>query len=113
MVLLIKAGKDAGLKVHWYTYYAGSPGGVTAIGEAGVGLVKHVTEWHKNVTTELDPDVAAFQKRFPGKENEYAYWRAKTMWEMFVAAAKKAQSNDPAKVVRAMEGMTMKTALGE
>ena len=36
MVLLIKAGKDAGLKVNWETYYGGSPGAVTAIGEAGV-----------------------------------------------------------------------------
>ena len=34
MVLLIKAGKDAGLKVGWETYYGGSPGTVTAIGEA-------------------------------------------------------------------------------
>jgi branched-chain amino acid transport system substrate-binding protein len=25
MVLLIKAGKDAGLKVEWETYYGGSP----------------------------------------------------------------------------------------
>ncbi len=25
MLLLIKAGKDAGLKVNWYTYYAGEP----------------------------------------------------------------------------------------
>src|SRR5437899_12268583 len=32
MVLLIKAGKDAGLKVKWETYYGGSPGAVTAIG---------------------------------------------------------------------------------
>jgi branched-chain amino acid transport system substrate-binding protein len=29
MVLLIKAGKDAGLKVAWETYYGGSPGTVT------------------------------------------------------------------------------------
>src|SRR5438045_5170179 len=36
MLLLIKAGKDAGLKVTWYTFYGGSPGTVTAIGEAGV-----------------------------------------------------------------------------
>ena len=46
MVLLIKAGKDAGLKVDWYTYYGGSPGAVTAIGEAGVDTLKQVSEWH-------------------------------------------------------------------
>lgn len=113
MVLLIKAGKDAGLKVEWDTYYGGSPGAVTAIGEAGVDTLKQVSEWHRNATPELDASVAAFAKRFPGKENEYAYWRAKTMWELFAAAAKKAQSNDPVKVARALEGMKLATPLGE
>jgi len=113
MVLLIKAGKDAGLKVGWQTYYGGSPGTVTAIGEAGVDTLKQVSEWHKNATPELDSSVAAFAKKYPGKENEYTYWRAKTMWEMFAAAAKKAQSNDTVKVARALEGMKMSTPLGE
>jgi branched-chain amino acid transport system substrate-binding protein len=113
MVLLIKAGKDAGLKVAWETYYGGSPGTVTAIGEAGVDTLKQVSEWHRNATPELDASVAAFAKRYPGKENEYAYWRAKTMWEMFAAAAKKAGSNDPVKIAKALEGMKMSTSLGE
>jgi len=113
MVLLIKAGKDAGLKVNWETYYGGSPGTVSAVREAGVDTLKQVSEWHRNAAPELDGSVAAFSKRFPGKENEYAYWRAKTMWEMFAAAAKKAQSNDPVKVARALEGLKMPTSLGE
>ncbi len=113
MVLLIKAGKDAGLKVNWETYYGGSPGAVTAIGEAGVDTLKQVSEWHKNAAPDLDATVAAFDKRYPGKENEYAYWRAKTMWEMFAAAAKKAGSNDPVKVAKTLEGMKMPTSLGE
>ncbi len=113
MVLLIKAGKDAGLKVAWDTYYGGSPGTVTAIGEAGVDTLKQVSEWHRNAMPELDASVAAFTKRYPGKENEYAYWRAKTMWEMFAVAAKKAQSNDPSKIAKALEGMKMSTSLGE
>ena len=113
MVLLIKAGKDAGLKVEWETYYGGSPGAVTAIGEAGVDTLKQVSEWHRNAAPELDATVAAFTKKYPGKENEYTYWRAKTMWEMFAAAAKKAGSNDPVKVARALEGMKMQTSLGD
>ena len=113
MVLLVKAGKDAGLKVDWETFYGGSPGTVTAIGEAGVDTLKQVTEWHKNASPDLDATVAAFAKRYPGKENEFAYYRAKTMWEMFAAAAKKAGSNDPVKVARALEGMKMQTPLGE
>ena len=113
MVLLIKAGKDAGLKVGWQTYYGGSPGTVTAIGEAGVDTLRQVSEWHRNALPELDASVAAFAKRYPGKENEYAYWRARTMWEMFAAATKKAQSNDPVKVAKALEGMKLATSLGE
>jgi branched-chain amino acid transport system substrate-binding protein len=93
--------------------YAGSPGTVTAIGEAGVGTLKQVTEWHKNATPELDATVAAYMKRYPGKENEYAYWRIKTMWQMFANAAKKSGSNDPIKIARALEGMKMDTSLGE
>ena len=86
---------------------------MTAIGEAGVDTLKQVTEWHKNATPELDSTVAAFAKRYPGKENEFSYYRAKTMWDMFAAAAKKAGSNDPVKVAKALEGMKMQTLLGD
>jgi branched-chain amino acid transport system substrate-binding protein len=113
MVLLIKAGKDAGLKVGWQTYYGGSPGTVTAVGEAGLDTLKQVSEWHKNATPELDASVAAFDKRFPGKENEFGYWRARNMWEMYAAAAKKAGSNDPVKMARALEGLKISTSLGD
>ncbi len=113
MVLLVKAGRDAGLKVGWETFYGGSPGAVTAIGDAGVDTLKQVSEWHKNAAPELDASVAAFDKRYPGKENEYTYWRAKTMWEMFATAAKEAGSNDPVKVARALEGLKMQTPLGD
>src|SRR5947208_7003172 len=40
MYLLLKAGKDSGLKVTWYTYYAGALGAPSAIGKDGIGVVK-------------------------------------------------------------------------
>lgn len=113
MLLLIKAGKDAGLKVDWYTFYAGALGSPTAIGEAGVDRVKQISEWHKNVLPELDPDAVAYEKRYTGPEDDFAYWRVKTMFEMVVAAMKKAGANDPVKVAHALEGLKYKTALGE
>ena len=113
MLLLIKAGKDAGLKVDWYTYYAGALGAPTAIGKDGVGHVKQVTEWHKNALPDADPDQVAYEKRFTGKEDDFSYWRIKTMFEMLALAMKNAKSNDPVKVARALEGMKYKTALGE
>ena len=48
----------------------------TAIGKDGVGHVKQVTEWHKNVPPNADPDVVAYAKRFTGKEDDFSYWRA-------------------------------------
>src|SRR5215813_1050421 len=113
MFLLLKAGKDAGLKVTWYTYYADALGAPTAIGRDGVGVVKVVTSYHTNALPELDPDAVAFHKRFTAKEDEYAYYRLNTAFMMFAAAAAKAKSNDPVKVARALEGMKLKTSVGE
>ena len=113
MALLFKAGKDAGLKVTWYTYYADALGAPTAIGRDGNGVVKVVTSYHTNVAPELDPDVAAFKKRFTGKEDEFAYYRLNTAFMMFAGAATKAKSNDPVKVARALEGMKWMSTVGE
>jgi branched-chain amino acid transport system substrate-binding protein len=113
MALLFKAGRDAGLKVTWYTYYADALGAPTAIGRDGNGLVKAVTTYHTNAAPELDPDVAAFKKRFTGKDDEFAYYRLNTAFMMFAAAAAKAKSNDPVKIARALEGMKVTTSVGE
>ena len=113
MFLLFKAGKDAGLKVTWYTFYADALGAPTAIGRDGKDVVKVVTSYHTNVAPELDPDVAAFKKRFTGKEDEFAYYRLNTAFMMFAAAAGKAKSNDPVKVARALEGLKLTTTVGE
>src|SRR6516162_6344005 len=113
MALLFKAGKDAGLKVTWYTYYADALGAPTAIGRDGNGVVKVVTSYHTNVSPDLDADVVAFKKRFTGKEDEFAYYRLNTAFSMFAAAAHKAKSNDPVKVARALEGMKWTSSVGE
>ncbi|HUH94853.1 MAG TPA: branched-chain amino acid ABC transporter substrate-binding protein [Casimicrobiaceae bacterium] len=113
MFLLLKAGKDAGLKVTWYTFYADALGAPTAIGRDGKDVVKVVTSYHTNVTPELDPDVVAFKQRFTGKEDEFNYYRLNTAFGMFAAAAAKAKSNDPVKVARALEGMKFMTSVGE
>ena len=113
MLLLIKAGKDAGLKVNWYTYYGGALGSPSAIGKDGVGIVKQISEYHNNALPELDPDVAAFKKRFTGKDDEFGYYRLKTTFDMIAAAASKAKSNDPVKLAKALEGMKVNTTVGE
>ncbi len=112
MLLLFKAGKDAGLKVNWFTYYGGGLGSVPAIGHDGVGYLKQVTEHHKNVLPELLPDEAAFEKKYTDKSDEMYYWRVRNMFALLDAAAKKAKSNDPVKLARAMEGLKLDTPLG-
>jgi branched-chain amino acid transport system substrate-binding protein len=113
MLLLIKAGKDAGLKVNWYTYYGGALGSPSAIGKDGLGIVKQISEYHNNALPELDPDVAAFKKRFTGKDDEFGYYRLKTTFDMIAAAASKAKSNDPVKLAKALEGIKVNTTVGE
>jgi branched-chain amino acid transport system substrate-binding protein len=113
MLLLFKAGKDAGLKVTWYTYYAGNLGAPSAIGRDGIGVVKQVSEYHNNALPELDPDAAAFRKRFTEKDDEFSYYRLNTAFLLFAAAANKARSNDPIKVAKALEGMKLNTTVGE
>lgn len=112
MLLLFKAGHDAGLNVNWYTYYGGGLGSVPAIGKDGVGHLKHVTEHHKNVLPELLPEEVAFHQRFTEKSDEMYYWRIRNMFHMLEAAAKKAGSNDPVKLAKALEGMKLDTPLG-
>lgn len=113
MLLLIKAGKDAGLKVSWYTYYGGALGSPSAIGKDGLGIVKQISEYHNNALAELDPDAAAFKKRFTGKDDEFGYYRLKTTFDMIAAAASKAKSNDPVKLAKALEGIKVNTTVGE
>ena len=112
MLLLFKAGKDAGLKVNWFTYYGGGLGSVPAIGHDGVGYLKQVTEHHKNVLPELLPDEVAFEKKYTDKSDEMYYWRIRNMFALLDAAAKKAKSNDPVKLAKALEGMKLETPLG-
>ncbi len=113
MLLLIKAGKDAGLKVNWYTYYGGALGSPSAIGKDGVGIVKQISEYHTNALPEPDPDAMAFRKRFTGKDDEFGYYRLKTTFDLFAAAAAKAKSNDPVKVAKALEGLKITTTVGD
>ena len=103
--LLLKAAADAGLKVNWYTYYAGGAGGPTAIKQANLNdQVYQVSEGHPNVE---NADNAAFEKafraKFDGTTNFYP--RAVNEMRMFAAAAEKAKSLDPVKVAEALEGM--------
>jgi branched-chain amino acid transport system substrate-binding protein len=114
LALLVKAGKEAGLKVDYYTYYAGIAGGPTAIGEAGADHVKQVSHWHSNVgDARSDAMVQAYRKRFPESKDDFVWLAAYNVVEMVAKAMSDSKSTDPLKVARALEGMKFKTFTGE
>jgi branched-chain amino acid transport system substrate-binding protein len=114
MSLLVKAGRDAGLAVDWYTYYAGGLGTPTAMGEAAAGHVKVIAEYHSNVANnkaaKWDSD---YRKQAPKGNPDFYYLRGKIMWDMLAAAINKAKSADAKAVAYALEGMKYDAEMGE
>ena len=116
--LLVKAGKDAGLNVQYFTFYGGGLGSPAAIGAAGEGHVKQVTEWHNNLwLEEKKPEDKKFylgyqEKYSDGGKNPFYYGRIRTMMEMVAKAFDKAGSTDAKAVAYALEGMEHKTYYG-
>ncbi|WP_120290625.1 branched-chain amino acid ABC transporter substrate-binding protein [Tardiphaga sp. 71_E8_N1_1] len=102
IALLLKAAADAGLKVNWYTYYAGGAGGPTAIKQTGLNhQVFQITEGFANIDHKTSTD---FEKTFRAKVNlSLWYPRAVNEMRMFAAAAEKAKSLEPVKVAQALE----------
>jgi len=111
MTLLVKAAKDAGLNVTFYTYYAGGFGLPTAMGDAAIGRVKQITEWHLNVPTkEMDRLAIEFKKKY---NQEWYFFRAQTAMLMVAEAMRRAKSADPKAVAKTLEGMRFTTELGD
>ena len=102
--LLLKAAADAGLKVNWYTYYAGGTGGPTAIKQANLNhQVFQVGEGIPNLDHAPSQE---FEKALRAKYDfSLFYPRAVNEMRMLAAAADKAKSPDPIKVAPALEGM--------
>jgi branched-chain amino acid transport system substrate-binding protein len=104
LALLVKAGKEAGLKVDYYTYYGGAGGVVTALGEAGVGHVKQVTTWHSNIGGKgAGEHTLAYRTRFPDVKDDLYYSSTRNSIETLARAMEQAKSADPARVAAAME----------
>ena len=112
--LLVKAGKEAGLKVEYYTYYAGVAGAPGAIGEAGDGHVRQITHWFNNVgDTKSDAMVNRFRKRFADSKDDFYWLNLKNATDMLVKALNESKSSDPVKVAKALEGMKYQAFTGE
>lgn len=113
LALLIKAGKDAGLDVNYYTYNSYGLDAPTAIGAAGVGKVNVVAEWHNNMNNpKTEKFYADFRKHLPAPKDDLFYYRIKYATDMLVKAIEQAKSADPYKVALAMEGMKYDSDMG-
>jgi len=118
LTLLVKAAKEAGLRLKFYTFYANSLGAPAAIGDAGVGTVRAVAEWHPNIADGIqnaasDAFYRSFRQRFPQPKDDYLFLRMDVMIDMLVSAIEKAQSTEAAAVARALEGAQYKSKFHE
>jgi branched-chain amino acid transport system substrate-binding protein len=111
LTLLVKAAREAGLSLKFYTFYGNGLGAPAAIGDAGVGRVRAVAEWHPNVGgRESDAFYAAFRERYPQPQDDYVHLRMQAMIDMLAAAIEKAKTTEAAAVARALEGAQYRNA---
>ena len=114
LTLLVRALREVGSEARLYTFYGNALGAPAAIGEAGIGRVVAVAEWHPNVGGEAsDAFYAAFRQRFAQPQDDYVHVRIQLLVEMLAAAIERAGSRDAVAVARALEGATSQgTSMG-
>lgn len=111
LALMIKAAKDAGLDANFYTYYAGTTGVPTAMGDAGADRVHVVANWIANDPKSTGDEIAAgFKKKF---DDDYYTAQTHAGVKMLAEGIKKAGSTDPVKVAFAMEGLKFTSLNGD
>ncbi len=105
LTLLVKAAREVSAGVRFYTFYGNALGAPAAIGEAGVGAVYAVAEWHPNVGgAASDAFYAGFRKRFAEPRDDYVHVRMQALVEMLAAAVERAGSSEALAVSRALSG---------
>ena len=114
LALLVKAAKDSGVDVDFYTYYAGLAGGPTAIGEAGIDRVKQVGQWHVNVGgAKSNTVVESYRGRYPENNDDLFFITLKYGMELLAQSIDKAGSTDALSVARELEQGRYEAVTGE
>ncbi len=110
LALLAKAIKDAGLKVRIYTFYGGGYGAPAAMGEAAIGRVIQVSEWHENIQPNPIEDFAVNYEKKTG--HDWLFHRIRSMFLLTAEAIKSAGSQDIEKIAIALEDATVDAGTG-
>lgn len=106
LTLLVRAAREAGLDAGFYTFYGNGLGAPAAIGEAGVGRVRAVAEWHYNAGIDaMDALYAEFRRMYPDPRDDYFQARMVVMIEMLARAIERAGRVDALAIARALAGM--------
>ncbi len=111
LALLIKAAKDAGLTVKFYTFFAMAPGAPSAIGSSGAEHVINASGWHPNIEGDRAAEQIALDKKRFGKDLDTMLGASgiTLLREGFRVAG----STDPVKVAAALEGLKIQSFTGE
>jgi len=107
--LLLKAAGQSGLKVQWYTYYAGASGGPTAIKQTDMpDQVFQISEGIANLGyAPADATTRAYDARY--KDSPVVYPRLFNLTGMLFKAIEEAKSAAPAAFAPKLEGMKFNT----
>lgn len=105
LTLLVRALAEVGSQAKLYTFYGNALGAPAAIGEAGIGRVLAVAEWHPNLGgAPSEAFYAAFHQRFPDPRDDYVHLRMQILVQMLAEAIERSGSTEALAVARALEG---------
>ena len=109
--LLLKAAKDYGLNINFFTMNANNPGVPAQMGSWGENKVGVIWNWgHNAPTPELEKIYLAYKKQ---SDEDFIFAAHYNSVHMLSAAMEKAKSTDPKTVAYALEGMKFKSPVGE
>ena len=109
--LLLKAAKDFGLNINFFTMNANNPGVPAQMGSWGVDKVSVIWNWgHNAPTPELEKIYLDYKKK---SDEDFIFAAHYNSIHMLSAAMDKVKSTDPKKVAYALEGMKFKSPVGE